>query len=446
MAARLPSRLASRHLSRTIFKKNFTTTSCFLGAQNFTMPAMSPTMTEGNISSWKVKEGDSFSTGDVLLEIETDKATMDVEAQEDGIVAKIIQADGAKGVQVGTRIAVLAEPGDDVSSLEIPSDDSKPAPKQEPKEEKSEPESSQLSEASSSRSPESSKSTSSSKPPSGAGQNVKYPLYPAVAALIHENHISESDVSNIPATGPNGRLLKGDVLSYLGRIQSDYSSTQSKRIQHLAHMDLSNIKIAPPSEKKADTKPEAPPATPLPELPASTSISLPISLTEVLKVQKRIQDTLNVSMPLSTFVARAVDIANDDLPKPKGAKASPNDLFHAVLGLDTIPKTSRGGYIPQITALPSTTTSFAPAAPASRALPRKGTQGPDIIDILTGKAPLKPTRKSAGLSPVGIAASPATGAMNVFSVTVPTGEEKRARTFLERVKTVLQVEPGRLVL
>ena len=52
-----------------------------LAAANFTMPAMSPTMTEGNIASWKVKEGDSFSTGDVLLEIETDKATMDVEAQ-----------------------------------------------------------------------------------------------------------------------------------------------------------------------------------------------------------------------------------------------------------------------------------------------------------------------------------------------------------------------------
>ncbi|KAL8708223.1 MAG: hypothetical protein Q9220_006893 [cf. Caloplaca sp. 1 TL-2023] len=50
---------------------------------------MSPTMTEGNITSWKVKEGDSFSTGDVLLEIETDKAQMDVEAQDDGKMAKI---------------------------------------------------------------------------------------------------------------------------------------------------------------------------------------------------------------------------------------------------------------------------------------------------------------------------------------------------------------------
>ena len=54
------------------------------------MPAMSPTMTEGGIASWKLKEGDTFTAGDVLVEIETDKATIDVEAQDDGFLAKII--------------------------------------------------------------------------------------------------------------------------------------------------------------------------------------------------------------------------------------------------------------------------------------------------------------------------------------------------------------------
>lgn len=409
---------------------------------------MSPTMTEGNISSWKVKEGDSFSTGDVLLEIETDKATMDVEAQEDGIMAKIIQADGTKGVQVGSRIAVLAEPGDDISSLELPAEDSKTAPKQETKEEPK-PEPSQPSEAAPPKSSESTKSaSSSSKHMSGAGQNTKYPLYPAVTALIHGSHIPESDIPKIPATGPNGRLLKGDVLSYLGRIQSDYSSSQSKRIEHLAHMDLSNIKIAPQAEKKPEPTSSSlsAPAFFLPEVPTETSISLPISLAEVLKVQKRIQDTLGVSIPLSTFLARAVDIANDDLPKPNGTKPSSNDLFNAVLGLDSIPKTSRGGYIPQITALPSVSSGFGtPSLPSSS--PRRGGKAPDIIEILTGKGALvKPTRKPAGAPNVGIATKASSGAMNVFSVTVPNGEEKRARTFLERVKTVLQGEPGRLVL
>jgi pyruvate dehydrogenase E2 component (dihydrolipoamide acetyltransferase) len=93
------------------------------------MPAMSPTMTEGGIAEWKKKEGDSFSAGDVLVEIETDKATIDVEAQEDGILAKIISQDGAKGVQVGATIAVLAEEGDDLSgAARFASESSTPEP------------------------------------------------------------------------------------------------------------------------------------------------------------------------------------------------------------------------------------------------------------------------------------------------------------------------------
>lgn len=66
----------------------------------FQMPAMSPTMTEGGIASWKLKEGDSFTTGDVLVEIETDKATIDVEAQDDGILAKIIVSRTASSLTV----------------------------------------------------------------------------------------------------------------------------------------------------------------------------------------------------------------------------------------------------------------------------------------------------------------------------------------------------------
>ena len=92
-------------------------------ASNYLMPALSPTMTEGNIATWRVKEGDSFTAGDVILEIETDKATMDVEAQDDGKLFKIMQGDGAKGVQVGERIAVMAEENDDLSSLEVPAED-----------------------------------------------------------------------------------------------------------------------------------------------------------------------------------------------------------------------------------------------------------------------------------------------------------------------------------
>ena len=77
MAGRLPVRLLSRQLQRQS-RRHFSCSPSSLDAHNFHMPAMSPTMTEGGISSWKVKPGDSFQPGDVLVEIETDKATMDV--------------------------------------------------------------------------------------------------------------------------------------------------------------------------------------------------------------------------------------------------------------------------------------------------------------------------------------------------------------------------------
>jgi hypothetical protein len=403
---------------------------------------MSPTMTEGNISSWKVKEGDSFSVGDVLLEIETDKASMDVEAQEDGIVAKIFSSDGSKGIKVGTRIAVLAEPGDDISSLEIPADDSKPVQSEADNVKGGKDASYESSgvEKEIKGTPEN-KRPAKDKPktsPTGPGQNPKYPLYPSVIALVHENHLSDQDVAKIPATGPNNRLLKGDVLAFLGTIEQDYPAEQSKRIGHLAHLDLSNIKIQPPATKSTAVTPAAA-AAPEPEIPRVTSIALNISLSEVLKVQKRMKDTLGLSVPLSTFLARAVDLANDDLPLPKGAKPSSNDLFNAVLGLDTIPTTSRASYLPQIDAF-----SISPIPTISR--PTR-TKAPDIIDILSGRVVRRTAAPVRSAEPApGRNITTTDGAVNVFSLAVPIGEEKRARTFLERVKTVLQVEPGRLIL
>ena len=78
------------------------------------MPALSPTMTEGTLASWLVKEGDSVKSGDVIAEIETDKATMEVEALDDGVVAKLAVAEGTQNVAVNALIAVLAEDGESV--------------------------------------------------------------------------------------------------------------------------------------------------------------------------------------------------------------------------------------------------------------------------------------------------------------------------------------------
>ena len=87
------------------------------------MPALSPTMEEGTLAKWLVKEGDEVQPGDVLAEIETDKATMEFEAIDEGTVGKIVVPEGTEGVKVGTVIAVIAGEGEDASALESRSGD-----------------------------------------------------------------------------------------------------------------------------------------------------------------------------------------------------------------------------------------------------------------------------------------------------------------------------------
>src|SRR5215469_17917739 len=83
-------------------------------ATNILMPALSPTMTEGTLSRWLKKEGDDVRAGDVIAEIETDKATMEVEAVDEGVLGKILVADGTEGVKVNEPIAVLVAEGERV--------------------------------------------------------------------------------------------------------------------------------------------------------------------------------------------------------------------------------------------------------------------------------------------------------------------------------------------
>ena len=77
-------------------------------ATNILMPALSPTMTEGTLARWLVKEGDTIAAGDVIAEIETDKATMEVEAVDEGTLSQILVPEGAEGVAVNTPIAIIA--------------------------------------------------------------------------------------------------------------------------------------------------------------------------------------------------------------------------------------------------------------------------------------------------------------------------------------------------
>ena len=89
---------------------------------NIQMPALSPTMEEGTLTKWLIKEGDTVESGDIMAEIETDKATMEFEAVDEGIIGKIIIPEGTTGVKVNEIIAILLEDGEDASSIEIQED------------------------------------------------------------------------------------------------------------------------------------------------------------------------------------------------------------------------------------------------------------------------------------------------------------------------------------
>src|SRR6188768_3522185 len=95
------------------------------------MPALSPTMEEGTLAKWLVKEGDDVKSGDILAEIETDKATMEFEAVDEGKIAKILVPEGTDGVKVGAPIAILAGEGEDVSAAAAPKAEAAPPPKKE---------------------------------------------------------------------------------------------------------------------------------------------------------------------------------------------------------------------------------------------------------------------------------------------------------------------------
>jgi len=389
------------------------------------MPALSPTMTEGNIASWKVKEGDSFVAGDVLLEIETDKASMDVEAQDDGIMAKITQGDGTKGIKVGSRIGVLAESGDDLSTLEIPPEEkeAKSPPKEEKKEatpakiEKKEPK------------PEPKASASSDKPAKKASHDSKkrsFPATPAVASLLLANGLDASTIGSITPTGPQGRILKGDVLAYIKSISSESPTAIASKFDKRSTLP----EFVTQGEYTPFTKKAAPEAAPEPVI-EDLEVAVPISMKAVFDVQQRIESTLGVYMPLSTFIARATDVANEGLPRPRSYQPSADELFNDILGINKVVAANgiRGSFLPQITALPEISLSK-PTKPAKKS---------DIIDLLSGK----------GFSSHAARAKPApqvSASVNVFSLKVPQGEEKTAKVFLERVKTVLEVEPGSIVL
>ena len=173
------------------------------------MPALSPTMEEGTLAKWLVKVGDQVRSGDIMAEIETDKATMEFEAVDEGVIAEIAIAEGTEGVKVGTVIATLAEEGEDPASVK-PAGGAK-AEKPSPIEGKGLGEgdtpAAPAPATPAAPSPSAGKPAASSPPAGGEGKDrvIASPLAKRIAA---DKGI---DLASVTGSGPNGRIVKADV-------------------------------------------------------------------------------------------------------------------------------------------------------------------------------------------------------------------------------------------
>jgi pyruvate dehydrogenase E2 component (dihydrolipoamide acetyltransferase) len=187
------------------------------------MPALSPTMTEGNLAKWLKKEGDEVHSGDVLAEIETDKATMEVEAVDDGKIGKILVPEGAQGIKVNAPIALLLGEGEDASTLQNFTEDlPQPAPAAPPPPSTESGQSAPATAAIPARE-------------SGNGRIFASPLARRMAQQ------AGLDLGTIRGSGPQGRIVKSDIE---------------------AALSLGHAVPAPPSARSA-TAPEPVPAAPL---------------------------------------------------------------------------------------------------------------------------------------------------------------------------------------
>jgi len=174
------------------------------------LPALSPTMLQGNLAAWKKKEGDKISPGDVIAEVETDKATMDWEATEEGYVAKLLIAPGTKDITVGRIVMITVDDANDVAKFanftmsDQPAAAPKPAAPEAPKvEQKAAPAAAPAAPA---------PQPQAAPQPAASGRVAASPFAKKVASELNVN------VAAVPGTGPNGRVVAADVAEYVARI------------------------------------------------------------------------------------------------------------------------------------------------------------------------------------------------------------------------------------
>jgi len=283
------------------------------------MPALSPTMEEGTLAKWLVKEGDSVKSGDLMAEIETDKATMEFEAVDEGVIGKILVAEGTDGVKVGTTIAVLLEEGESAGAATAPkaAEPSSPLPAgegQAASAARGEGDKPATAPAAASPSPSAAKAA----PPSPAGRGEeRVKASPLARRIAAEKGV---ELSALEGSGPNGRIVKADVEG-----AKPGAASAAK----------------PASPAPVTTAPAAAPAAaaakpvPVPDIPHTAE--------KLSNIRKVIARRLTESKQTVPHIYLTVDIRLDKLLKlrtdfnaalaPRGVKLSVNDLLIKALGV-----------------------------------------------------------------------------------------------------------------
>ena len=165
------------------------------------MPALSPTMTEGTLAKWLKAEGDKIESGDIIAEVETDKATMEIEAIDDGVVGKILIAEGTEAIPINTPIAVILEEGEDASAMEGLASPSNGVQASEPAAE------SDPAPAPTETPPAA--PAAAAPPPSAARKNGERIFASPLARRMAEQ--AGLDLAALSGSGPRGRIVKRDI-------------------------------------------------------------------------------------------------------------------------------------------------------------------------------------------------------------------------------------------
>jgi pyruvate dehydrogenase E2 component (dihydrolipoamide acetyltransferase) len=279
-------------------------------------------MTQGNIAKWRKNEGEEVAAGDVLCEIETDKATLEMESMEDGFLGKILVGDGAKDIPVGQAICLMVESKDELASIgdyKVSAGGGAPAP---PKKEESAPPPPPKQEAPKQEAPKSAppKPAQASQPQT-SGDRVF--ATPAARKFAEEKNIS---LSGIKGTGPDGGIVKADVEEYLASGPSPSKRTDQKvgggavpggvqPIGDLDYIDIPNSQIRRVTAKRLLQSKQTIPHYYLSlELRVDKLLEMRAELNATLEATKK-KDAPPKKLSLNDFVIKAAALALKKVPE-----------------------------------------------------------------------------------------------------------------------------------